>query len=188
MGEAHWDTGNDMEELYLIGIRTVAPPYDVDLYAIVLYYETTRNQKNRPLTSGGRIVLFRDVALANRVLALGDVAFTKYFAAPQEIAVTYEPLKALALVENAEYDDSATIINCANEVLDFVAATGREMPHVYRTALESFLNYATFDRDLSVYFDRAAGGREAVRDALLWCFGAVWMSVRLFEDAAPKWL
>ncbi|MDQ2931870.1 MAG: hypothetical protein M3Y05_13795 [Gemmatimonadota bacterium] len=173
--------------MYLVGVRVALPPNEVDLYALVLYSEAERDHHNRPLTFNGKIVFFRDIAHATQVLALGDAGFRKHATAPSELSSLYEPLKALALVEHGDYDDAATIVNCGNELLDFVAATGRTIPAQHRVSLEMLLNYATFDRDLSVYFDKADGGRRAALDVLLWCFGAVWAGSIILEDSRPGW-
>jgi hypothetical protein len=100
----------------------------------------------------------------------------------------YEPPKALALVEHGEYDEKMTVLNLANELTDFVGATRWALPEVHRRALFPFLDHATFDKDLSAYFETAPGGRMAVVNALLWCFGAVCMNSVIYEDPKPEWL
>lgn len=86
---------DDIEALYLVGVRVALPPNELDLYALVLYYEADRDHKNRPLTLNGKIVFFRDVAHATLVLALGDAGFRKHAKAPLEPSTLYEPLGAV---------------------------------------------------------------------------------------------
>jgi hypothetical protein len=178
---------DDIEELLLIGVRTRALEGEVDYYALVLYYEAARSDHNRPLTHNRRIVFFREVNLADRVLELGDDAFRRYAVAPSIPSIVYEPLRALALLDNAEYDDSTTILNCGNELLDFVEATGRKMPEFHRRTIYEFLNYATFNRDLSSFFETLQGGRKSVVDAFMWSFGAVWSSSIIIEEDRDLW-
>src|SRR5579859_8034619 len=93
----------NLEALYLMGVRMFAPVDDVDLYVLVLYYDASLDEDvNRPLTHNGRIVFFRDFELADQVLQLGDEQFRKYLKAPTELEIVYEPLKMLALVEHGD--------------------------------------------------------------------------------------
>lgn len=161
------------EEVFLVGVRLQPPPHEFDIYALVLYYEVARGDKNRPLTSGSRIVFFRNIAHANRALSLGDAAFRKYGKAPAEPACMYDVPEVLARVQHGDADDHAAVLNLLNELADFVAATGHTMPERYQQALAQFANWLTFDKNYSGFFEAHGVERTDILDAIIWSIGAV---------------
>jgi hypothetical protein len=126
---------NNIEQLYTIGFRITPEPKSVWVYALILYYEVARNDQNRPLTSDGRIVLFRNPSQATDALSLGDIAFRKYGRAPEEIAAEYDVPMVLDLVSGGFHDDSAEVVNLLNQLLDLVTATGIPCPKEYWNAM-----------------------------------------------------
>lgn len=161
----------NIEQLFLIGIRLQPERPDPDLYAIVLYYEPARKDGNRPLTSGGRIVLFDSVAKAAEILSLGDIAFRKYGVPPTEPSYVYDVPGLLQLVEVGDFDDNAIIVNFLNEMMDFVQASGHELPPDYRAALSSFADWLTFNKAFAEFFHHTP--RATIKAAILWCIGAI---------------
>jgi len=99
---------DNFERLYMVGVRLEPGAHEPDLYTLVLYNEVSRNDQNRPLTSGGRIVFFRDTADANRAIDLGDSAFRKYRPVEQNVAYVYDVPRVLALIIEAETERRST--------------------------------------------------------------------------------
>ena len=169
------------EEVFLVGVRLQPHSNESDLYALVLYYEVARGDKNRPLTSEGRIAFFRDTAHANRALGLGDAAFRKYGNAPVEVAIVYDLPKVLETVRGGEVDEDASVLNLLNELADFVVATGHAMPEPYQQMLARFADWLTFNRNFSTFFTEHRIERSEIMNALLWSVGAVAAQAVLVE-------
>jgi hypothetical protein len=171
---------NNFETIQLVGFRVQPEPNELVIYALVLYYEVARGDKNRPLTNkDGRIVVFPDVRLANAVLSYGDSAFRKYAPVSIEQVFVYDIPKALEIAISGASDPSGDLVNLINELLDFVDATPFVLPSNYRTALESFADYATFNDDIAAYLDRTTDERVLLRDSILWIVGGLLMSVQV---------
>lgn len=164
---------DNFEEVFLVGIRLGPNSLEGDLYSLVLYYEAARGDRNRPLTSEGRIVFFRDIAHANRALKLGDAAFRKYGKAPAEVACVYDVPAVLARVQHEDVDHQAGILDLLNELTDFVDATGRVMPEQYRQRIARFADWLTFDTNYSRFFLAHGAERTEILDAILWSIGAI---------------
>ena len=171
---------NNFETIQLVGFRLQPEPNELVIYALVLYYEVARGDKNRPLTNkAGRIVVFPDVRLANTVVSHGDSAFRKYAPVSIEQVFVYDIPKALAILTSGASDPSGDLVNLINELLDFVDATPFILPSNYRTALESFADYATFNDDIAAYLDRTDHGRVLLRDSILWSIGGIVMNIHV---------
>jgi hypothetical protein len=162
---------SNFERVYLVGIKLQHGAHQADLYTLVLYNEVARNDQNRPLTRDGRIVFFRSVEQLNDVLDLGDLPFRKYKPLKPEISYVYDLPRVLHIIESERKDEAALVADFINELLDFVAAVGRNLPEAYRGALGTLADATTFDKDLS-YLD-AQQNRICARDALLWALGAI---------------
>lgn len=161
------------EQVYLVGIRLSAASGGPEYYSLVLYNEVARNDKNRPLTREKRIVLFSQIASADSVLRMGDVAFRKYSPFTGEVAYVYDVPQLVALLQHGERDEGALVLNFINELLDFVAATMVRMPEWAKVTLESLADHATFNSNLGEYFDQGGHSRSQALDAVLWSLGAI---------------
>ena len=171
---------NNFETVQLVGFRLQSEPDELVIYALVLYYEVARGDRNRPLTNrDGRIVVFLDVHLANAALAHGDPAFRKYAPVSIERVFIYDIPKALALVISGDWDPAGDLVNLINELLDFIHQSRFTLPSNYRAALESFADYATFNEDIATYFDRTSDARVLLRDSILWVIGGILMSMHV---------
>lgn len=172
-GRIHYSKDN-FERVYLIGIKLwpgEAP--DADFYALVLYNEVSRDDKNRPLTQGRHIVFFREPTFADRLLELGDQAFRKYRPFSDSVTYIYDLPAVLELLSNGVRDERAILADFINELLDFVQATGSEMPAVYRSALYALADRTTFDLEYGSLFADAPEKRIDTRDALAWSLGTI---------------
>ncbi len=163
----------NLEQLYLIGFRLTSPPQERILYTLVLYYESARNDQNRPLTHDGRIVFFTKPETAEFALSLGDTTFRKYGHAPRKISTIYDIPMVVQLVQSGDHDASGEVVNFLNEVFDLVLETREPFPEPYRHVLHELADYATFSRDLAQHLDAAPDRRRLALDALYWSFGVV---------------
>jgi hypothetical protein len=166
-------SSQNVEDVYLVGIRTMPNSEAPNLYALVLYNEVARNDANRPLTANGRIVLSRSSEAAAESLALGDTAFRKYLPFQGELAYVYDLPKVLDLVANADRDEDGVVADFINEMLDFVAATPCDLPHLHKACLSSLADATTFDKDFGAHLDATARQRSDTYEALIWCVGAI---------------
>jgi hypothetical protein len=166
-------TGENYEELFLVGVRLQSHPHELVLYALVLYYEAARGDRNRPLTSGGRIVFFKDPFYADQVLGTGDMAFRKYERAPRTVSYLYDLPGALQRIQYESSVDDASLLNVLNELADFVRASEYPVPHQYQHALNRFADWLTFSNDYTAFFESEKVSRGDLIDAMLWSVGAV---------------
>lgn len=162
---------DNIEQVYLVGIKLQPGAHQADLYALVLYYEVAKNDANRPLTHDGRLVLFRSPEQAPAILDLGDSAFRKYRPFRGTVAYIYDVPSILEVLEHGTQDTAGSIADFIGELLDFVAATGWRLPEEYRDALYALADATTFSKDLVSLTPEHA--RKRIIDALLWCLGAV---------------
>jgi hypothetical protein len=171
---------DNFENVFLVGVKVEPGAHQIDLYALVLYNEVARADRNRPLTSNGRILFFRDAGHADQVLGMGDVAFRKYrpFGAP--VAYVYDVPRVLAIVANEMRDEPGMVADFINELLDFVAATGAPFPDRYREALFRLADATTFDKNFSSLFASSPETRATTLDALYWCLGLVLAHATIF--------
>lgn len=172
---------DNLEQVYLVGVRLRSDSDEPDLYTLVLYNEVARDDSNRPLTQDGRILFFRSPLEANRALALGDSAFRKYKPIGSNVTYIYDLPKVLDLVSGADRDEPGVIADFINELLDLVAATRWPLPAAYRKRLFELADQTTFDKDLTGLYGGDSDMRAEARDALLWCVGAVLTSARVLR-------
>ena len=163
---------DNFEHVYVVGIRLWPDSHQADCFTLVLYNEVARNDQNRPLTSEGRILFFRSIHHANAALRAGDKAFRKYEPIKIGVAYVYDIPKVLATVASAEADDDGIVADFVNELLDFIAATNRNISVQHRAALHALADFTTFDKDLRG-MPNATSTREMASEALLWGIGTV---------------
>jgi hypothetical protein len=99
----------------------------------------------------------------------------------QKVAYVYDVPRVLALIIEADRDESAIVADFINELLDFVTAANRPLPQPYRDSLHSLADGTTFDKDLHGLFGNKPETRVETRDAILWCLGAVLASADIME-------
>jgi hypothetical protein len=168
---------DNLERVYLVGVRLAPGSHEPDVYTLVLYNEVARQDANRPLTHDGRIVFFKRLREAGRAMALGDIAFRKYSAAPNDVAIVYDVPSVIQLVERGDRDDDAILADFLNELLDFVAATKWPIPSAYIDSLHALADRTTFDKEFGDMLDGVPNGRSETRNALSWCLGTVLSNV-----------
>jgi hypothetical protein len=164
---------DNLERIYIVGVRLWPGSHEPDAYTLVLYNEVARRDGNRPLTHDGRIVFFKRLPDAGRALALGDRAFRKYSDPPRDVAIVYDVSRVIRLVDEADRDDDGILADFLNELLDFVAATKWPLPTAYRDLLHGLADRTTFDKRFGDMLDGVTDGRAETRNALVWCVGVV---------------
>ena len=173
---------DNFEQIYLVGVKFQPGAHQADLYTLVLYHEVARGDRNRPLAQDGRIVFFSLPEQAREAICLGDLAFRKYMPLRTELSYTYDVPRVLQIIERESWDEGGLIADFINELLDFTAAIGCEMPSAYKLALDRLADDATFDKDLSSLSAKEA--RAEARDAMHWCLGAILTHSKLYEKKA----
>lgn len=172
---------DNFEQVYLVGIKLQHGAHQADLYVLVLYNEVARSDRNRPLMHKGRILFFTNIDARNAILELGDAAFRKYRPIGPEVSYVYDVPKVLEIIDFKTHDEDALVADFINELLDFVAATGQPLPDTYRKSLVALADATTFDKDISRLEERDE--RTNVRDALLWCLGAILVKAEIGPTA-----
>jgi hypothetical protein len=161
------------EEVFLVGFRLQPGPHEADLYALVLYYEPARGNKNRPLTENGRILFFRDVERADAILARGDAAFRKYRRAPVDVAYAYDLPTVLAELEGRSQGNGAAVLDFINELLDFIEAASFSDVEPQISVLRRLADALTFNSSLHAFHVSSGMDPRVVLAATHWGIGAV---------------
>ena len=176
MGDAIPYSDDNIEAVYLVGVRVMPHSEAADFHFLVLYYEVTSNDENRPLLVDGDLAIFSRSADADRVLKLGDRTFRKYAPFHGEVAMIYDGGTVLAAIAS-ERDDTAHVAAFLNEALDVLKALRIELPASFREPLIGLADHATFDKDLAALV--RPYGKEHLTNAIRWLIGAIVGRVRV---------
>ena len=146
-----------------------------ELYSLILHGE-----HDTPLLDGDRIVCFTDPGCASDLIRQYgggseadriDVSVPLYWC---DIAST------LHLLESPGYDESASVLDTVNVLLELVKATGLTISCEHRAALHALADYCTLNKDLMPYFEEESDySRRQCIDAVLWSVGAVVAKARI---------
>lgn len=165
------------ETLSLIGFRVDPDRDHPDVYTLFVI-----GDKDEPLMSGGYILFFSNPELVDKALKLSDNNNTKQLGPPpQDVDLICDAAKSLYLIECEDIDQSATIINFLNILFDLVKATQLAIPEDYKRVLYGFADHLTFDVEFLTFLVQQNISRDMMRDAILWCIGAVVSKSRIIS-------
>lgn len=165
--------------------RLLAISLDPDRESAELYGAIHESEKDVPLMADGRLVLFTDPARAPEwIRRYGGLLASD----PMEVD---EPTRwcdvaqALHHLSAGGNDQSASVVDAVNVLLDLVTALGTKISEDRRRALESIANYCTTSKDVTRYLEEVGEfSSRALVDAVLWCVGAVAVKARIVDGGA----
>lgn len=160
--------------------RLLAIALDPDKSEPALYGAIHESERDAPLMVDGRIVLFTDAARATELIERYGGAHAQDAKDVDKPTRWCDVAQALHHLSAGGVDDSASVVDAVNVLLDLVAAAGAKMIDGRRAALHAIADYCTTSKDLTKYLEEVGdhSSRELV-DAVLWCVGAVVMKAKI---------
>ena len=151
------------------------PDHEPELYGLIHESET-----DSPLTVDGRIVFFTDPARAPDLIRQYSATQAADKIDVAKPSFWCDVAGALHYLSAGGVDNTATVVDAVNVLLDLVKASGITMVESRRKALHDIADYCTTNKDLTKYLEEEGdhSSRELV-DAVLWCVGAVVMKARI---------
>jgi len=136
------------ESLWLIGFLLDSDTASPDFYTLMFPGET-----DEPLQNKSYLIFFSDPQLASHALTFAENDYNPAIhLLPIEIDLVCDAAQMLYLLNHAEIDNEATIINCLNIMFDLVRATTLPMPPEYKQLLYALADHLTFERELTPFF------------------------------------
>lgn len=159
--------------LLAIGLDPDNP--DPDLYGAI-----RDGDPDVPLMVDGRIVLFTDPARAPELIRQHGAQWRDDPMDVSNPTLWCDIAQALHHLSAGGIDNSASVVDAVNVLLDLVNACGTKMIDSRRQALHAIADYCTTSKDLTRYLEEVGdhSSRELV-DAVLWCVGAVVVKARI---------
>jgi len=169
----HTHKPHHREELALIALRVTPYHEGAQLYTLL----AVGGNNERPLTSEGGIVFFRQPELAAVALLL-DATMSGLGPAPSTVESICDVAESLYIVNSQDADEHATLLDCMLILDDLVRASKVNMPERYQGLLTELTARLTEGKQLKQIFSNPSL-RSHVEDALLWCVGAVTVKARI---------
>lgn len=156
-------------ELYLIGFRLDPASEGAEFYTLI----GEEGDSERPITSGGRVLLFRKPEDGLKALAASDNGFADVRPAPQELELLTD-IGAALYVANAEQADAEGVLFETIAVFDdLLRAVKINVPPGYAQVLAAVAGRLSENPELESFLKKAKISRESLEDALMWCVGAI---------------
>ncbi|MEG4587705.1 hypothetical protein QUA54_21185 [Microcoleus sp. MOSTC5] len=165
---------NTEKLLWLFGFR-IDPDTEVpNLYTLIVYGE-----QEQPLVAGGQLVFFTRPELAINALQLCNIDVSQLGKPPTQIDAICDIAETLYLLDAEDMDESGTILNCLNALLNLVQATLTPMPTEYKPVLYAFADHLNIDEEFASFLAEEDIQRSEMVNAILWCVGAITAKSRL---------
>lgn len=163
-------------QVALIGFRIAPENVQPELYTLLL-----SDGEDQPVLIDGEIAMFGKPSLASKAMELAGIDDARLGPPPREPDLVCDLAETLYLIHSEDVDQSASILNVLNTLLDLVAATRIPIPPESRRILHALADHLTFAREFGEFIDQDSITRSAVKDALLWCVGAVVAKARILK-------
>ncbi|TMQ12893.1 MAG: hypothetical protein E6J91_20010 [Deltaproteobacteria bacterium] len=159
--------------------RLLAIGLDPDKTVPDLYGAIHEGEPDVPLMVDGRIVFFTDPGRAAELIRQHGGTWATDPMEVDKPTLWCDVAQALHHLSAGGIDDSASVVDAVNVLLDLVKASGTKMVDSRRRALHSIADYCTTSKNLTKYLEEVGdhSSRELV-DAVLWCVGAVVVNSR----------
>jgi hypothetical protein len=160
--------------------RLLAIYLDPEQQASTLFALMLVGRQDEPLMVDGRIAFFTDRRRARELIEKYGPHLRADRNDVDEPARRCDIAQALHFLSAGGYDETASVLNSVNPLLDLVRASGIEMTEERKRVLYSIADYTTTSKDLTRYLEEEGDypSRQLV-DAVLWCVGAVVMKGKL---------
>jgi hypothetical protein len=158
----------DIDSIDLLGFRVDPATQGADFYTLMVFAE-----KTHAITLEGQIVFFASPVLAPAAYQLFSDDIKRIAPVPTEAVMIFDLPGTLHLVRHERQDDTATILNSLNTLLDLVYASELTIPEAYRRTLFKFADHLTFSKEYGSYLSEHSIDRADIVNAIFWCVGAV---------------
>ena len=98
---------------------------------------------------------------------------------PTQIDAICDIAETLYLLDAEDMDESGTMLNCLNALLNLVAVTLTPMPTEYKQVLYALADNLSIDREFASFLAEEDIQRSEIVNAILWCVGAITAKSRL---------
>jgi hypothetical protein len=162
---------------WILGLRLDPENSMCDFYAVLL-----QRRDDRPVVSDGRIVLTTELDLVPSVLQMDDDPEMRQSILPEvSISETYvfDVPVILDLIAVGRKDETATIVDFLNILLDLTTGVAAVPPASYRRALYDMANHMTFSREFDEFLRNRHLRRTTLINAITWCLGTVLIRSRI---------
>ncbi|MEG3896548.1 MULTISPECIES: hypothetical protein [unclassified Microcoleus] len=132
-----------------------------------------------PLVAGGQLVFFTRPELAINALQLCDIDVSKLGKPPTQIDAICDIAETLYLLDAEDIDESGTMLNCLNALLNLVKATLTPMPTEYKQVLYALADNLNIEKEFASFLAEEDIQRSEIVNAILWCVGAITAKSRL---------
>ena len=157
---------SDYNEIWLIGLRIDPDRENCDFFTILFSGDI-----DVPLTIDNYIVFFDEIDFLSKTIEL-EVPEIFNDLNTSEIELV-DLAQTLYLISVEDIDNSATIVDSLNIIIDLVKASGFTMTNASKSILFEVADYFTFNKKISDFFDNSNMSRTEVIDTILWCDGAI---------------
>ena len=160
--------------------RLLAIYLDPDQRSTTLFALMLTGRQDEPLMADGRIAFFTDRLRATELIETYGAHLKADRNGVDEPARRCDVAQALYYLSAGGHDETASVLNSVNPLLDLVRASGIELGEERKRALYSIADYTTTSKDITRYLEEEGDypSRQLV-DAVLWCVGAIVMKSKL---------
>jgi len=142
---------------------------------------TFGGDENQPIMVDGSILFFEEPELAPAALELSAADMKHFGSTPDEIAAIYDISEMLQLIQTADIDETATIVDCLNVFDDLLKAVKRPLPPDYKSILYAFADHLTFHREFGTFLEQKQIDRAKLREAIEWCLETIFSRSKLLS-------
>jgi hypothetical protein len=171
-------TQEDFNEVYIVGFRLNYENETPELYTIIIYEET-----EKAITHNGNLLFVTDLSKVKLIYSFLDSGTKEKFEIPTHMKIGIDVAKTLYLLENEKEDDSATILDCLNIILDLFKSIEVIIPEDKKKILYGLADFLTFADDFPTYLEKSSISRETIIDVIIWCLGKLLTRSRIQPDA-----
>ena len=165
---------NTEKLLWLFGFRIDSDTEIPNLYTLIVYGE-----QEPPLVAGGQLVFFTSPELAINALQLCNIDVSQLRNPPTQIASICDIAETLYLLDAEDIDESGTMLNCLNALLNLVETTLTPMPTEYEQVLYALADNLNIEEEFASFLAEEDIQRSEIVNAILWCVGAITAKSRL---------
>ena len=139
------------------------------VYVVSLY-----GDKETPLTKDGRLVLFRRIKDAERLVRRHASSLSrKAKFGDRGVSLRCDFPQLVDAVVRGSKDEESKLLNTLNALLELLDASDIRLPDAYRERLGALANHLTFRDDIDKFFASSNHQRRDIVDALVWGVGSI---------------
>lgn len=156
-------------ELYLIGFRVDPGAEGPQFYTLI----GDEGESERPITKGGRLLLFHRPMDGLKALMASDNGFNDVRPVPAELELLCDISGALYVANAESVDAEGALFELIAVLDDLLRAVKMNVPAEYITVLSAVAERLAENPEFASLLEKRKLSREKLEDALMWCVGAV---------------